>query len=67
MRTRQPYSDVKLVSLDHKINRKAMILREYDFAYRNEAFQETLNKIEDAFDETIKTPVGDMVRRHINL
>lgn len=64
-RERTACSDVILKSVDHKINRKAMIEREIAFAsWRG---TEYIDKCEEAFAETVKTPVGGAVRRYIGL
>ena len=76
MRKRQKVTDVKLMSVNHKINRKQMIQKELDYFYKdladpkNSNFGQTLktvDRLEDAFLETVKTPVGGYVARFICL
>lgn len=66
MRERRANYVVRLESLNHKINRKAMIDRAIMFAYLNDN-QGQLNKLEEYFDETLYTPVGGAVSRYITL
>lgn len=76
MRYRQKDTDVKLTSVNHKINRKAMIQKELDYFYKeyfdleNSNCDQTLkyiDRLEDAFSETVKTPIGSYVTRFICL
>lgn len=66
-RIRQKVLDIKLASLNHKINRKAMILNEIDFCSYLYNDYKVIDKLEEAFTETVKMPVGGYVRRYINL
>lgn len=74
MRERITNHDVVLKDINHKINRKAMIasaIRFYDFASDNsnwlytEEMQRKVLLCEEAFSETVRTPVGGCVRRYI--
>lgn len=67
MRTRQKVSDVKIISLNHKINRKAAIDRDIAWAVYNGADVSVVEKLVDSFWETVSTPVGGTVSRYWNL
>lgn len=74
MRIRERNYKVKLNSLNHKINRKAMLLKQYNFyhdLYREEdnwmledEYKEKMFAIEEAINETVATPIGGYVRRY---
>lgn len=57
---------VRIESLNHKINRKAMIDGAIMFALLDDN-QGKVNKLEEYFDETLYTPVGGAVSRYIML
>lgn len=77
MRTRERNYEVKLNSLNHKINRKAMLINQYDFYYRmyrgeynwmsEDEYKEKMFAIEEAINETVATPVGGYVRRYVTV
>lgn len=67
MRTRQKVSDVKIISLNHKINRKAAIDKDIAWAVYNGADMSVIDKLVDSFWETVSTPVGGTVSRYWNL
>ena len=67
MRTRQKVSDVKIISLNHKINRKAAIDRDIAWAVYNGADISVIDKLVDSFWETVSTPVGGTVSRYWGL
>ena len=68
-------SEVQLMSLAHKIARKAGLARqladswaEYcaeDNWLREDDIMRRIESLEEAFDETVATPVGGYVRRYI--
>lgn len=66
MRERRANYVVRIESLNHKINRKAMIDRAIMFAYLDDN-QYQLEKLEEYFDETLYTPVGGAVSRYFML
>lgn len=67
MRIREKTSDVILISLNHKINRKAAIDRDITWAVYNGADMSVIDKLVDSFWETVSTPVGGAVSRYWNL
>lgn len=67
MRIREKTSDVILISLNHKINRKAAIDRDITWAVYNGADMSVVEKLVDSFWETVSTPVGGTVSRYWNL
>lgn len=68
MRTRErKNNDVMLASIHHKINRKAAIDRDIAWGLFNDADMSVIEKLEDSFLETIKTPVGKAVSRYWDL
>lgn len=67
MRIREKVSDVKIISLNHKINRKAAIDRDINWAVYNDADMSVVEKLVDSFWETVSTPVGGTVSRYWGL
>lgn len=67
MRIREKTSDVILISLNHKINRKAAIDRDIAWAVYNGADISVIDKLVNSFWETVSTPVGGAVSRYWNL
>lgn len=67
MRTRQKVNDVKIISLNHKINRKAAIDKDISWAVYNGADISVIEKLVDSFWETVLTPVGGTVSRYWGL
>lgn len=75
MRKRAQSTKVRLNSLNHKINRKAMLAeganRAHDVAYSEEnwvladAALEAGMAYEEYFEETLRTPVGGYVSRYL--
>lgn len=54
IRTSESEQEIRLNSLNHKINRKAMLAAEACRAYK-------AARTEEYFDETLRTPVGGTV------
>lgn len=76
-RERNRVQDVVLMNLNHKINRKSMIdveinricqeAHECENILLYDKMLELLGRYEDAFTETVKTPVGETVLRFVGL
>ena len=76
-RRREMKTDVRLMDLNHKINRKAMladIAHDYyteanEYHYENWMLEDEClrkgNRYMEAFDQTLATPVGGYVDRYV--
>lgn len=75
MRIRTSEQEIRLNSLNHKINRKAMLFAGMERAYKGSCFEENWMLADEMFEagmayeryfcETLRTPVGGMVSRYL--